>query len=133
MDGFQDVTLSWQGVEYVVPANDQMRLIAVIEDALMDSTGTPAVAVLSRRGGPSQSRLSVAYAAALRHAGAKVSDQEVYLTLQADIADQNLEIQTKIQVATLGLLAILSPPMMSKISAIMETPSVEKQQAPLTE
>lgn len=133
MRGFEDVVLTWGGEEFTIPADQQMRLIAVIEDALLDHTGIPAVAILSRRGGPSQSRLSSAYAAALRHAGAKVTDEEIYLTLQADIADQSVEVQNKIQAATLGLLAILSPPMMSKIHAMMETAPAEKPKALITE
>lgn len=133
MRGFEDVTLSWGGEEFTIPADRQMRLIAVIEDALLDHTGVPAVAVLSRRGGPSQSRLSAAYGAALRHAGAKVTDEEIYLTLQADIAEQKVEVQNKIQAATLGLLAILSPPMMSKIHTMMEAAPPEKPKALITE
>lgn len=133
MRGFEDVTLTWGGEAFTIPADQQMRLIAVIEDALIDPTGVPAVAVLSKRGGPSQSRLSAAYGAALRHAGAKVTDEEVYLTLQADIANQKVEVQNKIQAATLGLLAILSPPMMSKINSMMEAAPAGKPKAQITE
>lgn len=133
MKGFQDITLSWAGESYTVPADQQLRLIAEIEDALMDRDGTPAVAVLSRRGGPTQARLSAAFGAALRYAGAHVTDDEVYLTLQEDIANMNTDVQSKIQAATLGLLAIVSPPVMSRIHAMTESEAPGKPQAATTE
>ncbi len=110
MRGFQPVTLAWKGQEFTVAAEDQLRLIAEIEDALADSKGTPAVLALTKRGGPSYSRLAGAYGAALRYAGAKVSDEEIYLTITEDLAKGDASAAVKMQDAVLGLLAIIAPP-----------------------
>ena len=111
MQGFEDVTLGWQGVEYVVPANRQMMLIAKIEDALSGDSGRQALSILFQREGPPYTRLAGAYAAALRHAGAKVSDEEVYLSIMADISSRSKrEVTQVIQGAIIALLSIISPP-----------------------
>lgn len=110
MKGFEDVNLSWQGETYTVPANEQLMLIAVIEDKLSDGTGAPAVAALMRDGGPGFARLAAAYGAALHHAGASVSPEEVYLSMQESFAGGEAEVAEKVQAAILGLLSIISPP-----------------------
>jgi hypothetical protein len=110
MKGFEPVELSWRGLPYLVPAENQMRLIAEVEDALCAGTGLQAIQVLTRRGGPSYSRLSCAFGAALRYAGCHVSDEEVYLSIQEDFAASNSELAEKVQSAVLALLSILSPP-----------------------
>lgn len=110
MRGFEQVTLSWCGKSFTVPAEDQLRLIAEIEDALADKAGTPAVLALTQRGGPSYSRLAGAYGAALRYAGAEVSDAEIYLTITEDLAKGDAAAAVKMQDAVLGLLAIIAPP-----------------------
>ena len=81
MAGFEDVHLSWRGETFTVPASGQMRLIAKVEDALSGDTGKQALSILFRREGPPYTALASAYAAALRHAGAKVTDDEVYLSI----------------------------------------------------
>lgn len=111
MQGFEDVTLSWKGMEFTVPANKQLMLIARIEDALAGEKGEQAISVLFRRGGPPFSRLAVAYGAALRFAGARVTDEEVYLTIQSDIAEKSkAAVAATMQAMLAGLIAIISPP-----------------------
>ena len=111
MHGFEDVTLSWGGKDFVVPASRQLMLIAKIEDALGGDTGEQAVAVLFRKNGPPHSRLAMAYGAAMRYAGASVTDDQVYLTIHEDIANKSAAaVQGTIQTMLAGLLAIISPP-----------------------
>lgn len=110
MKGFDDVTLGWKGEKYTVPADRQLMLIAEIEDALRGNTGRTALDVLLQAGGPSQARLSQAYGAALRYAGAKVSDDEVYLSIQEDVANRKSDALMMVQSAILALLSIISPP-----------------------
>lgn len=115
MKGFQPVTLHWGDKSYTVQAEDQLRLIAEIEDVLSDSSGRAAVSVLMKKGGPSFSRLSMAYAAALRYAGASVSDQEIYLTMQEGLADADSSTAEMVQDLVIGLLAIIAPPVHRRI------------------
>ena len=117
MKGFEDVTLGWGGEEYTVPANNQLMLIAQIEDALAGTSGQQAVNVLLRSGGPSHSRLSQAYGAALRYAGATVTDDEIYLSIMEDFASGSNDSASKIQGAIMGLLAIVAPPIARAVAA----------------
>ncbi|MGK7753780.1 hypothetical protein [Roseovarius sp. C03] len=117
MKGFEPVTISWKGEAFTVPAEDQLPLIAKIEDALSDQSGRPAVLVLTTRGGPSYSRLAAAYGAAMRHAGASVTDAEIYLSITEDLAKGDAEIAEKLQNAVLGLLAIIAPPVYRQLTS----------------
>lgn len=120
MRGFDDVTLAWQGVEYTIPANAQMMLIAKIEDALSGDSGQQALSVLFRREGPPYSRLAAAFGAALRHAGARVTDGEIYLSIQSDLVTKTNSQKTEaIQSCIMALLSIISPP---AIEAMNEKP-----------
>lgn len=116
MQGFEQVTLGWRGEEYTVQPERQLMLVAKIEDALSGSSGQQAVDVLLRSGGPSVSRLASAYGAALRHAGATVSDDEIYLSIMEDFAEQDADSAVKIQGAIFGLLAIVAPPIARKLA-----------------
>lgn len=117
MKGFEDVTLSWKGEDFVVQANRQMMLIAEIEDVLV-KPGQQAVTVLLN--GPAHSRLARAYGAALRYAGASVTDDEIYLSITADLAEGKADAVVKIQAAVLGLLAIIAPPIARKLTETSE-------------
>lgn len=111
MHGFEDVKIGWRGEEYTVPANRQMMLIAKIEDALSGDSGQQALSILFRKEGPPYTRLAAAYGAALRHAGAKVSDEDVYLSIMSDLASGSKADATRaIQGAVIALLSIISPP-----------------------
>jgi len=117
MRGFEDVTISWRGVDYTIPAKGQMMLIAKLEDALSGESGQQAMTVLFRKEGPPYSRLAAAFGAALRHAGAKVTDEEIYLSMQADLANRSKESRTAtIQNCILALLSIISPPTFGSVS-----------------
>lgn len=117
MKGFEPVKLSWKGASFTVEAEDQLRLIAGIEDALRDASGAPAVVTLMRHGGPSYARLACAYGAALRYAGAQVSDDEVYLSIVERLGDGDPSVAIETQSAILGLLAIIAPPVHRRIMA----------------
>ena len=111
MHGFEDVKLSWQDQTFIVPANKQLSLIARIEDALAGETGEQAMAILFRKHGVPHTRLASAFGAALRYAGAKVTDEEVYLSIHTDIASKSrTEVAAKMQGMLMALLAIISPP-----------------------
>ena len=117
MNGFEPVTLSWKDEDFTVPARSQLMLIAKIEDALAGDTGDVAIDILFRRKGPPHSRLAAAYGAALRYAGAKVTDEEVYLSIHEDIASASrAQVAAKIQAMIVGLLAVISPPVTRAIA-----------------
>jgi predicted ATP-dependent serine protease len=116
MRGFEPVTLTWKGEKHTVPAEAQMMLIAEIEDALSGNSGIQAISVLMRAEGPPYSRLAAAFAAALRYAGAKVSDQDVYLSIMAGLGKSDGAIAVTIQNAILALLSIVAPPIAAQIS-----------------
>lgn len=112
MKGFEDVTLTWAGKSYTVPAEKQLGLIARIEDALSGESGEQAISILWRKEGPPHSRMASAFGAALRYAGATVTDEEVYLSIHQDIASQAPEqVAVKVNTMILALLSIISPPM----------------------
>lgn len=118
MIGFEDVTLSWGGEDYVVPANEQLELIARLEAAISDEGGHSAVVRLMQPGGPSTARLAKGYGAALRYAGAKVTDNDVYLRIDEDLAGAGGDFHIKVTGYIMGLLAIMSPHTASKIAAL---------------
>lgn len=75
MSIFQDVTLTWNGIEYSVQSTDMMRLIAKVESEIT-------LQQLTQAGGPPLAALSMGYAVALQHAGARgVLAEEVYASL----------------------------------------------------
>lgn len=115
MHGFDDVTLGWQGQEYIVPADRVMMLVCKIEDALSGPNGEQALTVLMRRQGPPHGRLAAAYGAALRFAGCDVSDADVYLSMQKDLSGGGADAVAAIQSAVIALIAIISPPMGSAL------------------
>lgn len=113
MSIFKPVTLQWKGNEYTVAADNVMMMIAKVEDILtlpelMNPKGRPLA------------KIAMAYGEALRHAGAKVRDDEVYSAMfthgeQAHAASD----------AVNGLLMMMVPP-----SAISEqTPAKSEKKA----
>lgn len=127
MKGFEPVTLSWGDNSYTVPADSLLMLIASIENALSGASGEQALTVLSRPSGPPYSRLAAAYGAALRFAGAQVSDEEIYLSFMQDFADGKADAALKVRNAVFGLLAIIAPPISMSLSA--PEPSKKKSRA----
>ena len=93
---FEPVTLTWQGEEFTVPADRVMGLICEVEEVvtlgeLMGKKTTPV------------GKVSRAYAAALRYAGARVRDDEVYAGMFSSGGEN-------INQAVNGLLSMMIPP-----------------------
>lgn len=129
MRGFEPVTLSWQGQSYTVPAEGQLMLIAEIEDALRGSSPMSAVELLMRPGGPSKARLCMAYAAALKHAGAEAEGDAIYLHVMERLANEDASALVETQGAILGLLAIVAPPVTDALSKSIAGADTKKPQA----
>lgn len=71
---FEPVELTWKGDVYAIPPSRVLRAIAVVEDVitLQQLSMGPRVPL---------AKLAMAYAALLRFAGGKVTDDEMYLAL----------------------------------------------------
>lgn len=93
---FQEVGLSWAGREYTVAPDKVMGLIARIEDIIT-------IDELAGRG-VKRAKLAQAYGSALRYAGAKVTDDEIYAALFSVDA---IEATSN---AVAGLIALMIPP-----------------------
>lgn len=130
MQGFEPVSLVWKGQTFEVVPDRQMELIMRVEDVLRRNDVRPAVSILAQPGGPGIARLAAAYDAALRYAGAELAPGEVYLACQTELAGEGEEQIGLMYQATLGLMALLSPPMSRKISAAIapekEGPTIEE-------
>lgn len=96
----QDVTLTWKGTEYRVEARDVLPLIAKVEEVL---TLTEIIDA-AQRGTVQLAKLSMAYGVALRHAGARVTNDEVYSGMFA--ADARKAATD----AATALLSLMVPP-----------------------
>src|SRR6056297_892204 len=126
MQGFEDVKISWKGAEYVIRANTMMPLVAKMEDVLSGESGRPAIQVLTTGNGPSIPRLSMAYGAALRHAGANVTDDEIYLSIVNDFATGDADVAVKMQRAVQAIIAVMAPPIALAMSGGDESDSEKK-------
>lgn len=133
MQGFEDVTISWDGEDYVIPANRQLMLIAKMEDALAGGTGQQAISVLLRPEGPPYARVAMAFGAALRFGGAVVTDDEIYLKMMDDLAHDKAEAVIAVQGAIMALLSIVSPPMGKALSGMAEKKSKPKKSQKVTD
>jgi hypothetical protein len=74
MSIFQELVLTWKGVDYRVAPDNMLRLIAQVEDVITLNE----LYNYSQKGAAPLSKLSLAYGLMLRYAGAKVQDEEVY-------------------------------------------------------
>lgn len=74
---FEDVVLQWGEKEKTVPADRVMRMLAKIEDHIT----LHEMGMFAERGTAPLIRVSMAYAAALKHAGFDVTDEQVYQRL----------------------------------------------------
>jgi hypothetical protein len=116
MAGFEPVTLSWKGEDFTVPADRVFGMIGQIEEIILSGESVPAVLLLlSNR--VSQHRLSCAFGAALRYAGASVSDEEIYLSIQDSLANDDMDGAIALQRSVLAILSILSPPFAANLAA----------------
>lgn len=118
---FEPVTLSWAGTDYLVPADDVLLMVAKVEMELKRATGKNAVAALldQEGGGPSFAALSMAFGAALKHAGADVTAAEVYLTMQDDMASNQTDAIELTQQTIIALLSIVSPPIVKAMEGMV--------------
>jgi hypothetical protein len=71
---FDDIKLSWHGKEYRIPANRVLGAVVRVEDILTLTQ----LADFVQKGNPPLGKLSQAYGAVLRYAGADVDDDEVF-------------------------------------------------------
>lgn len=129
MHGFQQVELSWRDQKFVVQPDRVLELVASIEDVLCRGGENSATMALLRPGGPPHVQLCRAYGAALRYAGAQVTDDEIYLTIQSDFANESVDAATVINNAIFNLLAVVSPPVAMRISAVDEPAAKKKKPA----
>lgn len=94
---FQPVMLSWKGDDFEVPADRVMMLIAQVEDIVTLPE------LLNPRGRP-LAKISMAYGTALRFAGAKVRDDEIYASMFKEGSSEAASA------AVNGLLSMMMPP-----------------------
>lgn len=81
---FDDVVLTWAGIDYTIPATKMMGAIARIEDHVT----LPELRNYGERGAVPLSRLASAFASVLRYAGAKLTDEDVYAEMFKGEAQQ---------------------------------------------
>lgn len=98
---FEPVEIEWKGETYTVPADQVMGLIATVEDVI----SLPELLIKSKEQRVPMAKLSKAYAAALRYAGAKTTDEDVYQSLFA--ANNSPE---KLTAMITGLMSMMIPP-----------------------
>lgn len=115
MSLFNEVGLSWGGVEYVVKPDQVMGLIEVIEDSVtLEELGGSA-------GGLKRASIAKAYAQALRYAGCKdVTQQDVYSYLF------NPDTAMSIQPIVTSLLMMMIPPEHLQDAAPQESAPAKK-------
>lgn len=78
MSVFDDITLTWKGESYTIPSDRVMGAIARIEDRIT-------LVELERAGwNVPLSKISQGYGTALRYAGCRVTDDEVYAAMFED-------------------------------------------------
>jgi len=105
-DIFEAVTLTWDGQDYTVPPERCMRLAYKVEVALVQDSRRSVFEILES---PLMTTLAMAYGAALRFAGAVVTDEEVYLVVARGMTGEVDAIE--MMHATLdGVIAMLLPP-----------------------
>jgi hypothetical protein len=107
MSMFDDIKLEWQGGTYVIPARMALEAIARIEEVM---TIDQVVTYVANCNAPT-GRLSKAYAALLRAAGAGVTDEEVY----AELFGQGADTLVRTRRVLLVFQAIMIPPEVQKI------------------
>lgn len=101
MSSFEEVGLTWEGREYVIPADGVLRVIAKVEDVI--TLGELAVA---QKRIP-LAKLATAYGVMLRAAGADVTDEQVYSGM---FANGGKDMPRRAMQAALTLQALMIPP-----------------------
>jgi hypothetical protein len=98
---FEDQTLMWKGENYVIRSDRVLGAIAVIEEHI-----TFTEMLTASQGRPPLVKISRAFAALLRYAGCKVSDEEMYRS----IFDLEANIMERVETALLTFLLMMTPP-----------------------
>lgn len=99
---FEDITLQWQGTDYVIRSDRVMGAISRIERVV---TLYELLQMTAVQGAPSVSAVSMAFASILRYAGCDITDAEVY-----DGMWEGEELHAKTQAAVEVLLRMMVPP-----------------------
>lgn len=106
MRRFDTITLEHEGQDYVVEPRQVMGLIDAVEEHV---TLGEIVTDQSKRGTIRFGKLSQAYASALRYAGAKVTDEEIYISLMPTGQDPQAMQRRSTEIVT-ALLQLMVPP-----------------------
>lgn len=99
MSGFDKIDLKWKGQTYAVEPHRVLRLIARVEEVVT----VDELVKYANRGTAPMAKLSMAYGAALRYAGVKVTDEEIF---ESVFTGNNSEA---VGVAITGLLSLMIP------------------------
>lgn len=100
MGAFDDVKMTWNGKDYTIPASSVFEVACRIEEVIP----IPVLCKSLSDGTPSFTKVARAYGAALRFAGANVTDEQIYSGMFG-----STERQSEIMVACQALLAVLLP------------------------
>lgn len=106
MKRFQPIEFEHNGETFKVEANQVMGLIDAVEEHI---TLGEIVQDQSRRRTVRFGKLAQAYASALRYAGARVTDEEVYASLMPNGQDPTAMQRRSTEVIT-ALLQVMVPP-----------------------
>ena len=121
MPVFEEVRLNWDGQDYVIPPEQVMQCIAKVEDVLTMADLVRA----QERGAAPIAKVAIAYGKVLRHAGARVSDEEVYRGMFV-----GPEQKMRAWAAVHALLAMMMPPDAVKKILAEDAPAGKSTAAP---
>lgn len=100
---FEPVTLTWSGKDYVIPADGVLRCIAQVEDVI--TLGT--LHTFISKGNLPLAKIAGAFGVALRAAGCRVTDDEVYSGM---FTAKGAELQRRAFEAVAVLQQLMIPP-----------------------
>jgi hypothetical protein len=105
MSVFEEISLTWEGVEYKIESTKVMGAIARIEEVIT----LKELGEYAQTGNVPMAKLAMAFASVLRYAGARVQDDQVYSAM-FDVDGQNSAMAS---ISTL-LTMMIPPSVMSK-------------------
>lgn len=121
---FEKVVLTWLGEDFEIPPNQVMKALAKLEDVI---TMVQLMQYRSKGDFPLV-KISMGYAAILRHAGARVTDEEVYAEM---FKGEAAEAREKALAAMYALMELMVPPAKSKeVKSEQGKPQGESPQPP---
>jgi len=98
---FEPVPIGWEGVTYTIPAESVLKAIALIEDHVTFDE----LQLSASKNTMPLAKLSQAFAAVLRFAGAKVSPEDVYAGMFA-----GGEVRERMTLSIIALMSMMIPP-----------------------